>query len=107
MILQPRSLGEAAPVTQGRGYPALVIMDVLKVIRMMLEAGQTSCGRVTVTYLGLSVCISPEKEEDHHEDQEEQRHRGYRPKANLQQQQNFKIFFNFSRIYVIIDFTLG
>ena len=84
MILQPRSLCEAAPVTQGWGDPPLVIMDVVKVIRMMLEAGQTSCGRVTVAYLGLSVCISPEKEEDHHEDQEEQRHRGYGPKADLE-----------------------
>ena len=92
MILQPRSLGEATSVTQGWGDPALVIMDVVKVIRMMLEAGQTSCGRVTVTYLGLSVCISPEKEEDHHEDQEEQRHRGYRPKANLQQIMFSKLF---------------
>ena len=85
MILQPRSLCEAAPVTQGRGDPPLVIMDVVKVIGMMLETGQTACCGVTITYLGLSVSISPEKEEDYHEDQKEQRHRGYGPKADLEQ----------------------
>ena len=71
MILQPRPFRVAAPVAQGRGYPTLVI-DVVKVIRMVFEAGEASGRRVAVAYFGLSVCISPEQEEDDHEDQEEE-----------------------------------
>ena len=93
MVLQSRPLSEAAPVAQGWGDPALVIVNVVKVVRMMLEAGQAPSRRVTVTDLGLSVGISPEKEEDYDEDKEEQRRRGYRPKADLRQNHCFQKLF--------------